>query len=69
LTGPVGGTHGRVMFDPKQYPCPACGAQPMEPCVRLSGPYGLGNALRRTHPERRTAGIEAEVRRTPKHVG
>lgn len=39
-------------MDPLTATCPRCHALMWAPCIRLSGPYGEGNPLRRAHPER-----------------
>jgi hypothetical protein len=57
MTGP------RYEVDPQRdASCPDCGALPPEPCIRLSGPYGIGQPLRRTHPARRRRAVEQAAR-------
>lgn len=42
-------------LDPLSATCPRCFAEVWAPCIRLTGPYGQGNPLRRAHPERYAA--------------
>jgi hypothetical protein len=44
-------------------PKPGCEAGVDEPCIRLSGTYGLGNPLRKAHNERWVAAHQAADRR------
>jgi hypothetical protein len=56
-----------VPADPLAVACPKCLARARQPCVRLSGPYGLGQPLRRAHPDRwRAAGIPRTLERHPR---
>jgi hypothetical protein len=41
--------------NPYTVPCPKCGAAARQLCVRLSGPYGQGQPLRRAHRQRHAA--------------
>lgn len=41
-----------MVIDPLTATCPRCHAEIGQPCVRLSGPYGEGNPLRKMHKQR-----------------
>jgi hypothetical protein len=41
-----------VVIDPLDVPCPRCHEPRDKPCVRVTGPYGQGNPLRRMHKQR-----------------
>jgi hypothetical protein len=52
----------KVVIDPLSVKCPKCDMPKWQRCIRLSGPYGQGNPLRKVHNERGVEARQAYIR-------
>lgn len=57
-----------MAVNPLSVPCPKCLAEQGAVCVRVTGPYGIGQPLRRMHTDRfKLAAQPAAERRRSHH--